>query len=433
MRRPFAIPAAAFAVLEGLILYTAAAYAADKAAPDISTPKSAFDAFAGRAEDMIRIAKELQSLFKPRDTSVYASVITPAFADFLKKREERQAAMRGSDREGALAFDKEEVLEEDLVAVCATQKNSGTEVEIDPQSGARKEKVTEEVRRHRIIYRKSGGGWRIERWLKECRQCKGSALCPECGGEGKIKPRDCRRCKGTGKSDDGSACPLCEGTGKTQPSECFMCKKSGGKCVYCKGEGWSRQDRFEGSDMFMTPSWKVEAFSDLGTPENAAKTYFSLRDQNEVSQMEAVSKVVGIIKEMIETLFAAETAESFNKATAKSAEKFLADKASFKREFGAAENVEGVTVVTVTEKSKDRKGKERAMTRILKLVQADGKWLVDDRGNQCWSCGGSGLCPQCGGSCKTQDGKECYSCKETKGKCPQCKGGKIAWETSLGK
>jgi hypothetical protein len=427
--------------------------------PDRSTPKAAFESFADRMEALQEELKgDLDAVFMASQADTYGPVLTDAMAQYYRAQEKERLTMRSDKEEGRLTLEKEEAVEADVL-IWASQKNKKTVKERDRASGEWTTREEEEVKSHKLLFTQVGETWRLKSWHEKCTVCGGKGACPDCDGTGTTKPKECYACKGEGKSGKDVKCFSCDGTGKRKPEDCFRCRKTQGKCSRCGGNGWKREDSFESGGFFLKGEKKIEAFLDLSTPENAAKSFLNRKDLQEVKTLTVVSRLAGALEGVTETFFVPETLEKLRAALAKSAERYEKKEAGKKVEVGETK-VEGETaVVTLATTSVDRKGKSRTSREFLKLVKAGADWKVDDRGSECWSCKGAGVCTSCDGTgqskprdcwgCKgtgkNKDGgdcfackgsgkakvTECYNCKKDKGKCGGCMGQGYSWERAM--
>jgi hypothetical protein len=382
--------------------------------------------------------------------------LTPDLVAFLKEREKKFSFRETKSEEGKLVYSKEEKGEDGTVTVFATQKNVRVEKKAAKEPGKTTEEKVEETRNHKVVLKQEGTEWRVAKWLEECGSCKGKGTCPDCDGTGKTKDKKCFSCKGTGKDEEGKECFMCGGTGKEKPQECFRCKETGGKCGICEGKGWKEELDFKEDPFLLDEEWKVEKIEDLGSPAGTAKSYINLKDRHQAEQLGIVRKVIGEMRALIEAFCTLKVIEGFRVALKKSGEQFRKQQDVRNLTFGEPKVDGDTAVVEVSETSLSRKGETRTEKTALKIVKKDGKWLIDDRGGQCWSCKGSGKCSECDGTGKTKEkecwsckgsgknkeGKECFGCggsgktkpsdcfmcKETGGKCGSCKGGKFNWD-----
>jgi hypothetical protein len=424
---------------------------------DLTSPKAAFESFAETMEVLRkRFETELESLFMASEADMYAPVMTAELVAFLKEREKKHLTGRTDSDEGKLVFEKEEKGEGEDVLIHATQKVTRKKMKRDPKTGVETTETDEQTKKHKILFVKGGEEWRIKTWHEFCTSCEGKGTCSECDGTGKTKPKECFMCKGSKKSDSGEKCFGCEGTGKEKPRDCYRCKETEGKCDRCEGEGWRRQDDFEGGGFFIEEEKTAEKYSDLSTPENTAKTYLNLEEMKEADSLTTLRGLTGSIRAMVKALFTADTLERLEKNLAKSAEEYKKKEGGKKEEVGKHEMMDGKAVVVIAETRTDREGKAHISRTALCMIQVGSDWKIDDRGQQCWGCEGTGKCGGCEGtgttkptdcfSCKgkgkDKDGKdcwacegsgktkpsECFQCKEDKGNCNGCKGAKFTWD-----
>ncbi|MHC4599817.1 MAG: hypothetical protein ACYS47_12500 [Planctomycetota bacterium] len=424
---------------------------------DLTSPKAAFESFSETMETLKkRYMGKLESIFKGSEADMYAPVMTAELVTFLTDRDKKRMTKEVDTDEGKLVFDKEEKAEGEDVLILANQKVTKKTVERDPKTGKEDTKTEDKNKKHKMLFTKAGEAWRLKTWHEECFSCEGKGKCSECDGTGKSKPKDCFACNGSGKSGSGEKCFGCDGTGKEKSRDCFFCNENKGKCGTCEGEGWKRQDDFEGGGFFGGEVKKVEKFSDLSTPENTARTYINLAELRETEALQTFGSMMGAVKKMVEALFTADALERLNKNQEKAAEEQKKREAGTKKEVGDHKMAEGKAIVILSETRTDPEGKAHTSRTALRMVKTGNEWKVEDRGQPCWGCGGTGECDGCGGtgttkvedcwSCKGKgkddQGEKCFmcegsgktkpdkcmQCKETKGKCQGCKGAMFSWD-----
>lgn len=387
--------------------------------PDLSKPASAFKSFSRDLDLLVTVSmKEVQEALSAGEAAQFSEALTPAFADYLRRKEASRPGESPQAAAPGLGYLKEKKGDDGLVTVFAVQAPpSGGKAEPGPKTPGM---------RSMIVYEMEGGEYRIREWLEECPACSGTGACPACGGTGSAKASACPGCGGQGRTPDGKSCDACKGKGVVSQA-CPSCERSPGACRRCSGSGGQRRDLFETSGLVGEIDLKEDKYRDLSTPENAVRTYLCIEREIEAARCRAAAKFTVALRRMIEAYFSRETLALFDSAVKKSTEDMKSSLLGIRREVGKAKAADGAEIVEAAAESRDLYGEAHRELRYFKVVRKDGGFRIADRAEMCADCMGGGDCLSCGGTGE-KAGKPCPDCAGLPGKCPKCGGFRYQWE-----